>query len=391
MSRQPYLTSRLQGYGTTIFSTMSALAAEHDAVNLGQGYPDDDGPDEVKDAVIAAIRGGRNQYAPGHGVGPLRAAIVDHQRRFYGIELDPDTEVTATAGATEGLCAAILALCEVGDEVITFEPYYDSYVANIAMAGAVRVPVTLRAPDWSYDPEALEAAVGPRTRLIVLNSPHNPTGKVFSRSELEHLASVAVERDLVVVTDEVYEHLVFDGEHIPIATLPGMRDRTVTISSAGKTFSFTGWKIGWMCAAPELSAAVRAAKQWLSFSNNTPGQFGIATALALGDDYYADFRSDYRRRRDRLVAGLREVGLEVHEPAGTYFATADVRPLGFDDGMDFCQRLPAEVGVAAIPNVAFYDDVDAGRPYVRFAFCKSDATIDEAGARLAKLTPGGRT
>ncbi|MBW3620370.1 MAG: pyridoxal phosphate-dependent aminotransferase [Actinobacteria bacterium] len=382
------MTSRLQGYDTTIFSTMSALAAEHDAVNLGQGYPDDDGPDEVKDAVIAAIRDGRNQYAPGHGVGPLRAAVVEHQRRFYGIELDPDTEVTATAGATEALCAAILALCEVGDEVITFEPYYDSYVANIAMAGAVRVPVTLRAPDWSYDPEALEAAVGPRTRLIVLNSPHNPTGKVFTRSELEHLASVAVAHDLVVVTDEVYEHLVFDGEHIPIATLPGMRDRTVTISSAGKTFSFTGWKIGWMCAAPELSAAVRAAKQWLSFSNNTPGQFGIATALALGDDYYAGFRSDYRRRRDRLVAGLREVGLEVHEPAGTYFATADVRPLGYDDGMDFCQRLPAEVGVAAIPNVAFYDDVDAGRPYVRFAFCKSDATIDEAVARLAKLAPG---
>lgn len=389
MIRQPFLISRLQGFGTTIFSTMSALALEHGAVNLGQGYPDEDGPDEVKEAVVAAIRDGRNQYAPGNGVAPLRAAIVEHQRRFYDLEFDPDTEVTATAGATEALCAAILALCEVGDEVITFEPYYDSYVANIAMAGAVRVPVTLRAPDWDYDPEALEAAVSARTRLIVLNSPHNPTGKVFSREELEHLASVAVEHDLIVVTDEVYEHLVFDGEHVPIATLPGMRERTVTISSAGKTFSVTGWKIGWLCAAPELSAAVRAAKQWLSFSNNTPGQFGIATALALGDDYYDGFRADYRRRRDRLVAGLRSVGFEVSEPAGTYFATADVRSVGWDDGMEFCERLPAEVGVAAIPNVAFYDDVAAGRPFVRFAFCKSDATIDEAVGRLSKLRDGG--
>jgi N-succinyldiaminopimelate aminotransferase len=389
VSRQPYLTSRLQGFGTTIFSTMSALAMAHDAVNLGQGYPDDDGPDEVKEAVVAAIRDGRNQYAPGHGVAPLRRAIAAHQERFYGLTYDVDDEITASAGATEALCAAILALCEVGDEVVTFEPYYDSYVANIAMAGAVRVPVTLRAPDYSYDPDALEAAITPRTRLIVLNSPHNPTGKVFSREELEHLASVAVEHDLVVVTDEVYEHLVYEGEHLPLATLSGMRERTITISSAGKTFSFTGWKVGWACASPELTAAFRAAKQWLSFSNNTPGQFGIATALELGDGYYTGLTEDYRRRRDRLVAGLRDVGLEVHEPAGTYFATADVRSLGFDDGMAFCRRMPAEIGVAAIPNVAFYDDVEEGRPLVRFAFCKSDRTIDEGVARLRTLSREG--
>jgi N-succinyldiaminopimelate aminotransferase len=385
MSRQPYLNARLQGYETTVFSTMGALAVQHDAINLGQGYPDEDGPAEVIQAAIAAIRDGRNQYAPGNGIAPLRRAIAEHQRRFYGQELDPGTEVIVTAGATEALAASILAFCEVGDEVVTFEPYYDSYAANIAMAGARRVPVTLRAPDYRYDPEQLEAAVSPRTRLIMLNTPHNPTGKVFSDDELRHIADVAIAHDLLVVTDEVYEHLVFTGRHVPIATLPGMAERTVTISSAGKSFSLTGWKIGWACAPPELAAAVLAAKQWLSFTNNTPGQFGIVTALGLGDDYFTDFVADYRRRRDRLVTGLRELGFEVHQPDGTYFATVDIRSIGYDDGMEFCRRLPAEVGVGAIPNVAFYDDVDEGRTLVRLAFCKFDDTIDEGLARLGKL------
>ena len=389
MTRQPHLTSKLQGFGTSIFTTMSRLALEHDAVNLGQGFPDEDGPEVVKEAAIAAIRAGHNQYPPGNGILPLRQAIADHQRHHYGLDYDPATEITVTAGATEALCAAILALCEVGDEVVTFEPYYDSYVANIAMAGAARVPVTLRAPDYHFDPDALRAAITPKTRLFVLNTPHNPTGKVFTRDELQLVADLAIEHDLTVVTDEVYEHLTFDVAHVPIATLPGMRERTITISSAGKTFSLTGWKIGWACAPPPLTDAFMSAKQWLSFSNNTPGQFGITTALGLGEEYFTGFVADYRARRDRLVTGLRELGFEVHEPDGTYFATADVRSVGYDDGMEFCLRLPAEVGVAAIPNVAFYDDVVEGRPLVRFAFCKREATLDEGLSRLEKLTRRG--
>lgn len=384
--RQPYLTSKLQGFGTTVFTQMSKLAVEHDAVNLGQGFPDDDGPEVVKDALIEAVRAGHNQYAPGAGIATLRHAIAAHQERFHGLTYDPDTEISVSAGATEAIAAAVLAFCEVGDEVVMFEPYYDSYVATVAMAGATRRTVTLRGPEASFDPADLRAAVGDRTRMILLNSPHNPTGKVFTREELQAIADVAIERDLIVVTDEVYEHLVFDGaEHLPLATFPGMRDRTLTISSAGKTFSFTGWKVGWACGSPALTSAFRQAKQWLSFSNNTPGQHAIAVALGLGDDYFAGYVADYRTRRDVLLAGLRDVGFDVRAPQGTYFATVDIRDLGYHDGWAFCEMLPRELGVAAIPNVAFYDDVEEGAPRVRFAFCKTEPTIREGLARLAKL------
>ena len=385
--RPPHLIARLRGLGTTIFSEMTALAIQHDAVNLGQGFPDIEGPVAVRDAAVAALRAGHNQYAPGPGVTALRHAIADHQRRRYDLTYDPDTEITVTAGATEAIAAAILALCEVGDEVVVFEPYYDSYVANIAMAGAVRRTVTLRPPDFRFDADELAATITPRTRLVVLNTPHNPTGKVFDRDELALIAAVCVEHDLLAVTDEVYEHLVFDGQHLPLATFDGMRDRTVTVSSAGKSFSFTGWKVGWACASPGLTAALRTTKQFLSFTNGTPFQHAIAHGLSLGDDVFDELTVRYRARRDQLCGGLRELGFDVFDVAGTYFATADIRPFGMYDGMAFCRLLPARVGVAAVPEVALFDDKRVGAPLVRFAFCKSEELIDEGLARLAKLSP----
>ena len=386
MARLPYLNSRLQGYQSTIFAEMSALAVRTGAINLGQGFPDTDGPTEVLEAAVAAIRSGTaNQYPPGIGIPELRHAVARHQSRFWGMDVDPDSEVLITAGASEALAASILALTEVGEDVLTFEPWYDLYGAVISMAGAVRKVVTLRPPDYSFDPDELAAAVTPRTRLLVLNSPHNPTGKVFSRAELEAIAEVAIERDLIVVTDEVYEHLVFDGEHIPIATLPGMADRTVTISSGGKTFAVTGWKIGWVCARPELVAAVRTAKQWLTYVSGGPFQHAIAAGLALGDDYFTAQADDLRAKRDRLSAGLRSTGLEVFEPAGTYFITADIRSIGHDDGIAFCWDLPERIGVAAVPNVVMYDNVDEGRHLVRFAFCKQHDVLDAAIERLRAL------
>jgi len=384
---RPALTSRLAGFGTTIFAEMSALAARTGAINLGQGFPDTDGPPEVLEAAVEAMRAGVNQYPPGPGIPELRAAIAAHQRRFRGIELDPDGEVLVTTGATEAIAAALLALCEPGDEVVTFEPYYDSYAACIAMAGATRRVVTLRPPGYALDPEELAAAFTDRTRLVLLNSPHNPTGKVFDRAELEHVARLCTERDVLAVTDEVYEHLVFDGrEHVPLATLPGMRDRTLSISSAGKTFSFTGWKIGWATGPRELVAAVQTAKQFLTYVSGAPFQPAVALALGLPDDYFARFTAELEAKRDRLCAGLAAAGLDVFEPAGTYFVTADIRPLGFEDGRAFCRELPGRAGVVAVPTVVFYDDEEAGRPLVRFAFCKRDAVIDEAAARLAQLT-----
>ena len=388
--RLAHLNARLQGLGTTIFAEMTALAVRHDAVNLGQGFPDVEGPAAIRDSAIAAIRAGHNQYAPGTGVPALRTAIAEHQRRRYGLTFDADTEVTVTAGASEALAASILALCEVGDEVVTFEPYYDSYAANIAMAGAVRRTVTLRPPDFRFDLDELVAAITPRTRMIVLNTPHNPTGKVFDTDELRHIAEVCVDNDLLAITDEVYEHLVFEGRHIPLATLDGMRERTVTISSAGKSFSFTGWKVGWACASPALTAALRTTKQFLSFTNGTPFQHAVAHGLSLGDEVFDELTSRYRERRDQLCAGLHALGFEVFDVGGTYFATVDIRPLGYDDGLDFCIRLPERVGVAAVPEVVFYDDKQVGAPLVRFAFCKSEALIDEGLARLAKLPPGRR-
>jgi N-succinyldiaminopimelate aminotransferase len=384
MARPP-LTSRLQGFGTTIFAEMSALAVATGAVNLGQGFPDTDGPAEVLEAAIAAMRSGQNQYPPGPGVPELRHAIAEHQRRWYGLEFDPGTEVLVTAGATEAIAASLFALLEPGDEVIAFEPYYDSYAACIAMAGAARRPVTLRAPGFAFDPEELRRAVTPRTRLILLNSPHNPTGKVFSGDELATIAAVAIEHDLLVITDEVYEHLVFDGSHVPLATLPGMRERTVVISSGGKTFSFTGWKIGWVCATPELVAAVRTAKQFLTYVSGAPFQPAIAAGLRLPDSYFTSFTDDLRVKRDRLCGGLEDAGFTVFRPQGTYFITTDIRSLGECDGLAFCRSLPERCGVVAVPNVVFYDDVEEGRPLVRFAFCKRFEVIDEAIARLKGL------
>jgi N-succinyldiaminopimelate aminotransferase len=385
-SERAPLTSRLAGFGTTIFAEMSALATRTGAINLGQGFPDTDGPTEVLEAAVQAMRDGHNQYPPGPGIAPLRAAIAAHQRRFHGIELDPDGEVLVTTGATEAIAAALLALCEPGDEVVTLEPYYDSYAACIALAGASRRPVTLRTPDFAIDPDELAAAFSPRTRLVLLNSPHNPTGKVLDRAELELIAGHCRERDLLAVTDEVYEHLVFDGRpHIPLATLPGMAERTVTISSSGKTFSFTGWKIGWATGPRELVTAVQTAKQFLTYVSGAPFQHAIAHALTLPDSYYERFTADLQAKRDRLCDGLARAGLDVYRPAGTYFATADIRSLGEEDGRAFCLALPERVGVVAVPSVVFYDDKDAGRSLVRFAFCKRDDVIDEAAARLARL------
>jgi N-succinyldiaminopimelate aminotransferase len=384
---RPLLTSKLAGMGTTIFAEMSALAAMTGAVNLGQGFPDTDGPIEIAQAAADAVLSGRgNQYPPGPGVPELRSAISSHQKRFYGLDVDPDTEVLVTAGATEAIAAALLALLEPGDEVIALEPYYDSYAACIAMAGATRVPVTLRAPEFRPDLDALADAITSRTRLILLNTPHNPTGMVATRGELAAIADLAIQHDLLVVTDEVYEHLVFDGEHIPIASLPGMRERTVTISSAGKTFSFTGWKIGWVTGTPELVTAVRTAKQFLTYVNGGPFQYAIATGLALSDAFYAGLASGLRRKRDTLAAGLRGAGFEVFLPQGTYFITTDISPLGESDGLAFCRQLPYRCGVVAVPNVVFYDDQQAGRTQVRFAFCKRDEVLADAAARLHGLT-----
>jgi len=380
-----YLVDRLQPFGTTIFAEMSALAVETGAINLGQGFPDTDGPDEVRDAAIDAIRSGLNQYPPGIGVPELRHAVRDHQRRFYGLDFDADTEVLITAGATEAIAASLLALCGPGDEVVTFEPYYDSYAACIAMSGATRRVVTLRSPDYAFDPDELRAAITPKTKLILLNTPHNPTGKVFPRDELEAIARLARERDLLVVTDEVYEHLVYEGEHIPIATLPGMRERTVTISSGGKTFSFTGWKVGWVCAPADLVTAVKTAKQFLTYVSSGPFQHAIAVGLTMPDSYFAGFRDEMADKRDRLCAGLDDAGFEVLRPHGTYFATVDIRSLGETDGLSFCRTLPYRCGVVAVPSVVFYDDVAAGASLIRFACCKRSEVLDEACTRLKSL------
>ncbi|WP_106962264.1 pyridoxal phosphate-dependent aminotransferase [Streptomyces exfoliatus] len=386
---RPLLNRRLAEFGTTIFAEMSALAARTGSINLGQGFPDTDGPEEIREAAVRALRDGRgNQYPPGPGVPELRQAVADHQRQWYGLEYDADTEVLVTAGATEAIAAALLALVEPGDEVIALEPYYDSYAACVAMAGGTRVPVTLRPHEGAYvlDLDELRAAVTDRTRLILLNTPHNPTGTVLTRAELTAVAELAIERDLLVVTDEVYEHLVFDGtEHVPLASLPGMRDRTVTIGSSGKTFSFTGWKVGWITASPELTSAVRSAKQFLTYVSSGPFQYAIAEALRLPATYFDALRADLQAKRDLLSEGLAQAGFAVYRPAGTYFVTTDIRPLGADDGFAFCRTLPERAGVVAIPNAVFYDHREAGAPFVRFAFCKKTEVLEEAVSRLKRL------
>ncbi|MEC8999957.1 MAG: pyridoxal phosphate-dependent aminotransferase [Actinomycetota bacterium] len=379
------MVDRMQGHRLSIFGEMSALAIETGAINLGQGFPDTDGPPEVTAAAVQAIRDGFNQYPPDRGIPELRQAVADHQRRFYDLDVSAD-EVMVSTGASEALGATVMALVEPGQEVVVFEPYFDLYAAVIELAGGVRRAVTLRAPDYSFDPAELEAAVGPGTRLLMLNTPHNPTGKVFSRSELEVVARVAVDHDLMVVTDEVYEHMTYDGTvHLPLASLPGMAERTVTISSGGKSFGLTGWKVGWAHATDDLIRAVHTVKQHLSFTSGAPFQRAMVTALNLGDDYFTGLAEDLWAKRDLVVDGLSSIGFDVYPASGTYYVTADVRPLGYDDGMDFCRDLPGRCGVVAVPNRVFYDDEQAGRSVVRFAYCKRFEVLDEAMDRLSGL------
>jgi N-succinyldiaminopimelate aminotransferase len=382
----PDAGGRLGPFATTIFAEMTALALATGSVNLGQGFPDTDGPPEIAEAAVEAIRAGANQYPPGPGIPALRQAIAEHQRDCYGIEVDPDGEVLVTTGATEGIAAAMIGLCEPGDEVVMFEPFYDSYAASAAMAGVTARMVRLHAPDWSWDPAELAAAVSSKTRLVLLNTPHNPTGKVFSGGELAEVARTCVERDTLCVTDEVYEHLVFDGEHVPIATLDGMAERTVSISSAGKTFSFTGWKIGWVTGPAALVARVRAAKQFLTFATGTPFQHAVAAGLAGGDRLVAPLRASLRERRDLFCDGLEALGLAVLRPAATYFATTDVASIGEEDAYDFCRSLPRRCGVVAVPSSVFYRDPASARTLVRWAFCKRPEVLRDALGRLRVLT-----
>jgi N-succinyldiaminopimelate aminotransferase len=379
----PRTAHRLRSIPPTIFSEMSALAVRTGSLNLGQGFPDQDGPPAVIEAAVEALRAGRNQYAPGPGVPELREAVAAHQRRYYDIDLDASSQVVVTAGATEAIAAAVLGLVNPGDEMVVLEPFYDSYVACIEMAGGVRRPVTLRAPDFRLDAAALRSAVTDRTTTILLNTPHNPTGAVLDRSELQAVADVAIEHDLVVVTDEVYEHLLFDGrEHVPLCTLPGMAERTVTISSAGKMFSFTGWKVGWVTGPADLVATVLAAKQWLTFTNAAPLQPAVAHALDHESGFFATLAKELEAKRDLLVEGLSGLDLDMYTPQGTYFVMTDVRRYGHEDGLAFCLALPERAGVVAIPCQGFYDDQEEGRHLVRWAFCKDTPVIEDGITRL---------
>ncbi len=392
--REPVLVDRLRPFTSTIFAEMTALATRTGAVNLGQGFPDTDGPAGMLTEAGNALVGGANQYPPGPGRPELREAIAAHRAR-YGLHYDPDGEILVTTGATEALAASLLALVDSGDEVLVIEPYYDSYAAAVAMAGATRrvVPLVRDGDRFALDLDAVRAAVGPRTRAILVNSPHNPTGTVFTHAELAALAEVCVEHDLLAITDEVYEHLVFDGaDHLPLAGLPGMDGRTVSISSAGKTFNCTGWKIGWVCARPELLAAVRAAKQFLTFVSGGPLQPAVAHALNRELGWVEQLRDSLERKRDRLRDGLTEAGFEVRPSEGTYFVCADVRPLGFTDAADLAWRLPEAVGVAAVPVKVFTDHPNEWNHLLRFAFCKRDEVLDEAVKRLrtlATIAPSG--
>ena len=367
---------------------MTSLAAATGSINLGQGFPDTDGPREVLDAAIGAINGGQNQYPPGLGMPVLRHAIVEHQQRFYGLDYDADTEVLVTAGATEALAGILLGLLDTGDEVVLFEPMYDSYQACIALAGATAKPVTLRPPSYGFDPDELRAAITPKTKALLINTPHNPTGKVLDRAEMQLIADLAIEHDLIVITDEVYEHLLFDGaEHIAMATLPAMRERTISISSGGKTFNTTGWKIGWLCGPAALITVAKTAKQFLTYVNGGPFQVGIAAGLGLPTSFFTDLSADMQAKRDRLLPGLVDAGFEVYPTSGTYFVTVDIRPLRADgDGMAFCRELPHRCGVVAIPNEVFYANKREGRHLVRFAFCKRFEVLDEVVGRLKAMS-----
>ena len=377
---------RIGSATTTIFAEMSALALATQSINLGQGFPDTDGPAFMLEEARAAIAGGINQYPPGRGILPLRQAIAAHSSRTYGLNYDPESEVVITTGATEALAASMLAFVNPGDEVIALEPFFDSYAASIEVAGGQRVGVSLFGPNFRLDHAELAAAFTPKTKAMLINSPHNPTGVVLDRADLATIAELAVQHDVLVICDEVYEHLTFDdAEHLPLATFPGMRERTVRISSAGKTFWATGWKIGWALATPELIYEITAVKQYLSYSSGAPFQPAIARALNEGDEWVEKARLDLQDRRDQFAEGLRSIGLEPILPRGTYFMTTDVRPLGYADGIEFCRDLPTRCGVVAIPHQVLYDRVEAGKPYVRWAFCKQERVLDEAIRRLQAL------
>ncbi len=382
--RQPLLVPRLAEHAVSIFAEMSTLALDVGAINLGQGFPDTDGPQELKDAAIEAIAEGRgNQYPPPHGLPLLREAIAAHQQRFYGLTVDPATEVVVGTGASEIIQSALLALVDEGDEVVVFEPWFDIYTAGISLARGVRVGVPMSGPDLRPDVDALNDAITPRTRVILLNSPHNPTGVVFTPTELAQIARIAIAHDVLVISDEAYEHLWFDdAEHAPISTIPGMWERTITVGSGGKTFSFTGWKVGWASGPSDLIAAVRVVRQHLSYVSGGPFQYAMALGLGLPDAYFDGLRTDLSRKRDLLGAGLANLGLRVIVPQGTYFVTTDVRPLGYADGLAFCRELPGRAGVVAIPHQVFCDDPSIGAPYVRWAFCKRPEVLDAALERL---------
>ncbi|MDI2034010.1 putative N-succinyldiaminopimelate aminotransferase DapC [Paenarthrobacter nitroguajacolicus] len=373
--------------GVTIFEEMTTLAVSTGAINLGQGFPDEDGPAEIKAAAQAAIAAGANQYAPGKGVAALREAVSAHQQRFYGLAPDPENEVLVTTGATEAIAAALLAFVQPGDEVLTFEPFYDSYGAVIGLAGATHVTAPLLAPDFMPDLATLEESFSSRTKIVLLNNPHNPTGAVFPESVLSRIVELAAKYGAIILSDEVYEHLTFGVPHIPVTTLPGAAERTITISSAGKTFSFTGWKIGWLSGPADLVASVRTVKQFLTYSSGTPFQGAIAVGLGLPDQFYTGIAETLRHKRDILAEGLRAAGFSVYNPSGTYFINVDTSPLGIRDSVDLARRLPGLVGVAAIPVPVFChaDGAERTRSLLRFAFCKKVDVLEEAAGRLATL------
>lgn len=394
MAENQWLVTRMRPHSSSVFGRLSALATELGAINLGQGFPDTDGPEELKAIAIAAIADGSgNQYPPAHGLGDLRAAISEHQQRFYGLSLDPRTDVVVTTGASEAISASLLALINPGDEVIVLEPYFDLYTADISMAGGTRVSVPLSVPErgsgqgFRLDLDALAAAITPRTRILLVNSPHNPTGMVLTRAELGQISALAVAHNLIVISDEAYEHLVFDPSvHIPIATLAGMAERTITIGSGGKSFSFTGWKVGWASGPADLIAAVRVVRQHLSYVSSGPFQPAIAAGLRLPDEYFTGFAQSLADRRDLLSTGLSDLGYDVVPTQGTYFLTTDVRSIGYPDGGRFCEELPRKAGVVAIPISALADDQERFSPYVRWTFCKQPAVLTDALERLARVS-----
>lgn len=379
------LVARMREHASSVFAEMSDLARRTGAINLGQGFPDTDGPAEIAEVARACIADGRgNQYPPAGGVPELRHAIAAHTDRFYGLTIDPDTDVVVTTGASEAIQSTLLALVERGDEVVMFEPRFDIYAAGVSLADGVRVGVPLTEPDLRPDPDALQAAITPRTRILLINSPHNPTGIVFTRSELEGIAQVAIDNDLIVISDEAYEHLWFDdNRHIPISTLPGMFERTITIGSGGKCFSFTGWKVGWAYGPRDLIHAVKSVRQHLSFVSGGPFQYAIAHGLGMPDQYFTEFRRDLSAKRDQLSAGLAEIGLRVLPSQGTYFLTTDVRPLGYTDGLTFCRDMAERAHVVAIPHQLLCDDPALSAPYVRWAFCKRPEVLAQAVDQLA--------